>query len=133
MTSTVSLKQGPNLIQIRAVNQDAPGSLATAGLIASMTVNGVVVLRTERKSWQVSMQPRSLTALDPTNSLCTTSAPTSELTAQPTTANSSLALSTNSTFRPRRNPATSMIKASATIGWIVISSSAVAAFAAWRC
>jgi hypothetical protein len=69
-TSTVSLKEGQNVIQIKAVNLGGDLPLTAAGLIASMTIDGVVVLRTERKSWQVSLQPRNLTTLDPTLSSC---------------------------------------------------------------
>jgi hypothetical protein len=70
-TSTVTLKQGTNIVQIKARNTDTcTGACSFAGLIASMKVGTAVVLRTGIASWQVSSQPRSLTIFDPTLTSC---------------------------------------------------------------
>jgi hypothetical protein len=137
--STVSLKQGQNVIQIMAMNLGGPG-LSLGGLIASMTVNLTVVLRTEVKSWQVSMKPRNLSRFDSTLSACPLailpiSAPTTALTKAPTKAPISAPTSSADSAQPT-SPSNSAAEvkqglSNVAIGSIaVVSASAVAAIVA---
>jgi hypothetical protein len=81
-TSVVQLRDGLNFVQIKASNTDATCGASYAGLLASLQVDGAVVLRTELSSWQFGAQPRALSTIDPNLAACRLS--TAEPTPLPT-------------------------------------------------